>query len=136
MDELKRMWSAVRGWLGLRSSVPRGPIGAKRIFLSGATGVTPFKIIVETESPGEVVHTAAPGVLDEVWLWAESGNATPVTLTLLFATEKPRVFILPPLEPYMILPGVALVDGNSIWAFASVADVVIYFGYVNRITHG
>ncbi|GAG38014.1 unnamed protein product, partial [marine sediment metagenome] len=94
-----------------------------------------------TSTPGDAIHTAVSGTsdIDEVYLYAVNAHTAAVTLTIEWGgTTDPDdliEFTIPHSSGlYVIAPGLPLQNGLDIAAFASTADVISIFGFVNRIT--
>jgi hypothetical protein len=111
--------------------------------LSGSTDGKAVKVAA-TATPGTTVHTGSTTVADlhEVWLWAVNSSASNVKLTIEWGgTTSPDNLIemtIPAEDgPVCIVPGWVLKGNavaNVIRAFAATADVVMVYGYVNKIT--
>lgn len=111
-----------------------------KVILSGSTQGKAIKVAA-TATPGTTIHTAISGTsnMDEIWIYAVNSSGADVNLTLEFGgTSSPDDTILVTIEAYsglkLILPGLILQNGLIVKAFASVANVVLLHGYVNRIT--
>jgi len=107
--------------------------------LSASTNGKGIKVAA-TATAGTTIHTAIAGTssLDEIWLYAINTSASDVNLTLEWGgTSAPddNIFVTVPAYAGMMLvsPGLLLQNGLIVKAFASVANVVILHGYVNRI---
>ena len=112
---------------------------AKQI-LSGSTGAKGIKIAA-TVSPGTLLHTAVSGLsdLDEVWIYGVNSSATNRTLIIEFGgTTDPddTIEFIVPLENglYLIIPGLLLNNGLVVRGLTGVANVIVCYGYVHRIT--
>jgi hypothetical protein len=88
-----------------------------------------------------IVHTAVAGTsdLDELWLWAVNSSTSAVKLTLEWGevtAPDGNIEGSIPAESglYMIVPGLLLQNGLVVTAFATIANVVLVAGFVNRIT--
>lgn len=108
--------------------------------LSGSTNGRQIKVVATT-TPGTTIHTAVSGTadLDEVWIWAVNTDTATRSLTIEFGgTSSPDDTIEVDLEAgkglYLVIPGWLLQNALLIRAFASVANVVLVGGFVNRIT--
>mgnify|MGYP003645981500 CR=1 FL=1 len=105
--------------------------------LSGSTQGTGIKI-VQTSTAGDTVHTAIAGTtdIDEIWIWACNTNTSTVVLTLEMGSadvdDNIKVAINPN-ETVLVVPGLPMHNGLIIKGFASVANKVNVFGYVNRM---
>jgi len=113
---------------------------AKQI-LSGSTGAKGIKIAA-TATPGTVLHTVpklAAADLDEVWIYGVNSSATNRTLIIEFGgTTDPddTIEFIVPLENglYLIIPGLLLNNGLVVRGLTGVANVIVCYGYVHRIT--
>lgn len=112
-----------------------------RKLLSGSTSGRPIKVAA-TATPGTTAHTAVAGAdaFDEVYIWATNTDSSTRTLTVEFGgTTDPddlivKTFALPANSPPIpIVTGQVLNGGLLVKAFASVANVVLLTGFVNRI---
>jgi len=108
--------------------------------LSGSTQGKQIKV-VQTATAGDTIHTAVAGTtnLDEIWLWAFNSQAASVKLTIEWGEATApdgNVEVTIPGESglQLIIPGLLLQNELVVKAFASVANVVMLTGYVNRIT--
>lgn len=109
-------------------------------FLSGSTNGKAIKVAA-TATPGTTIHTAVSGTssIDEIWLYAHNTSAASVKLTLEWGEATApdgNIEINIGAEgtgAILITPGFLLQNGLVVKAFASTANVVNIFGYVNRI---
>ena len=113
-----------------------------RVLLSGSTDGRPKKIAA-TASAGDTVHTAVAGSssFDEIYLWATNTDSAARTVTVEFGgTSNPddrivNAYSIPANSaPYPICTGQVLNNGCIVKVYASVTNVVLVTGYVNRIT--
>ena len=111
-----------------------------KIGLSDSTNGRGIKVNA-TSSPGDDLHTAVAGESDwdEVYLYAVNLHTAIVNLTIEWGgTTSPddRITVNVPYDAglFCIAPGLLIQNGIDIAAFASVADKVTIFGFVNRIT--
>ena len=110
--------------------------------LSGSTSGKGIKL-TGTDSSGAVeVHTAIAGAtdFDEVWLWVTNTSTSAVKLTLEWGTataDDGNIEVtIPPEEGLMqVAPGLILNGGLAIEAFASASNVLLVFGFVNRLDY-
>lgn len=113
-----------------------------KTILSGSTDGRGIKVAASA-TPGTTVHTGASAAttFQEVWIWASNPGATAYVLTLEFGgTSSPDDQIVTniPADQGLVLvsPGLVL-KGNGtplvIKAFASTANQVTLFGYVNQV---
>ena len=112
-----------------------------RVLLSGSTNGAPQKIAA-TGSPGDTVHTAVAGTagMDEVYLWVTNTDSSPRTVTIQFGgVTDPDFSIVKTLSipanspPIPVLTGQNLQNGLLVKVFASLTNVLLVTGYVNRI---
>ena len=110
------------------------------VLLSGSTNGRQIKVAA-TATPGTQLHTTTAVVngLDEVWLYAENTSAATVTLTIelggVTAPDDQIIVQIPPtIGQVNVLAGIRLNGGVLIRAFASVANVIVISGNVNRYT--
>ena len=107
--------------------------------LSGSTQGTGIKI-TQTSTAGDTIHTAVSGTtdIDEIWIWACSTNTSTEVLTIEFGgvdvDDNIKVSINPD-ETVLVVPGLPLHNGLLVKGFATVANKVNVFGYVNRMDY-
>ena len=117
-----------------------------KVILSGSTTGMGIKLTDTSTSgntdAGYLIHTAVSGTtdMDEVWLYAHNSSTAGVKLTLewggVTAPDNTIEVTLPPEEGLMqVAPGLLLQNGLHIKAFASAANVVTIYGFVNRIDY-
>jgi hypothetical protein len=118
------------------------PSSVSKEKLSGSTDGRGIKIAA-TGTPGTTLHTAQAGtssnVFDEVWIWVVNSSTSNVKLTIEFGgTTSPddTIEVTIPAESGLVLviPGLVLQNSDVIKAFAGTTNVLIAFGYVNRIS--
>lgn len=108
--------------------------------LSASTNGKGIKVAA-TATAGTLIHTAIAGTsaYDEVWLYANNTSGATVKLTLEWGEATApdgNIEINIGAEGtglILISPGLLLQNGLTIKAFASSANVINIFGYVNRI---
>lgn len=112
---------------------------SKVVLTGGANGLA-LKVNA-TSTAGDIVHTAIAGTsdIDEIWLYAVNISTSAVKLTLEWGTatvDEGNIEQTIPAESglSLIIPGLILNNTKIIKAFAGTADVILIFGYVNRIT--
>lgn len=108
-------------------------------FLSGGTGDGRGIKVAATATPGTTIHTAHATSTDEVWLWANNSDTSDRLLTIEFGdTSSPDDLIQQtiPLKSglNLVIAGLPLSNSDVVRAFAASANVVVIFGYANRIT--
>ena len=97
-----------------------------------------FIKIAATASAGTLIHTAVNETddIDEIWIYACNTNTTAVTLTLEWsstAVDDNLKVTINPNETVLVAPGIPLRGGLTVKGFATVANKVNVFGYVNHI---
>lgn len=106
-------------------------------FLSGSTNGRPIKV-VQTATAGTTFHTAHATAKDEVWLFATNTDTVERLLTLEFGgVTSPDDHIeinVPPHDTITVLNGVPLSGSLVAKAYAAAANVIMLFGFVNRIS--
>ena len=108
--------------------------------LSSSTDGRGIKVAA-TSSAGTAIHTAVAGTndWDEVYLYAVNAHTTDVTVTIEWGgTTDPDDLIEFTISNssglFIMAPGLLIQNGLGIAAFASIANVITIFGFVNRIT--
>ena len=111
--------------------------------LSAATNGAPIRVVA-TATTGTTIHTATssdmPEGCDEVYLWAGNITASPVNGSLYFSSDgtgnKQINFRVPAAfnGPVAVLAGHRVCDGVVISATASVAEAILLWGNVNRMS--
>lgn len=111
----------------------------KRI-LSGSTNGKAIKVAA-TATLGTTIHTAVTGTsdMDEIYLYAVNSDTAAKKLTLEFggvASPDNLIEVTIPAESglYLVSPGLLLNNALVVTAFCETANVVMIYGYVNRIT--
>ena len=110
---------------------------------AGTTGTGLGIKVAATSGTGTAIHTASTTTttIDEVWLYAVNTSSSSVKLTLQFGGTTAvdndiELTVLPEAGLVTIVPGLVL-QGNAtarvVRAFAGTADVVVVYGFVNRI---
>lgn len=110
-----------------------------KVLLSGCTNGKGIKV-VQTATAGDTIHTAIAGTsdLDEIWIYAVNSSSSVVKLTLEWGEAAApdgniEVNIPPESGLYLITPGLLLQNELIVKAFASVTNVILIHGFVNRI---
>ena len=110
--------------------------------LSGSTNGLGIKV-VQTATAGDTIHTAVAGTTagtyDEIWLFAYNGDTVARTLTIEFggATVPDQNIVMTLAIKsglQLVVPGFILQNGMVVKAFASAANVVVLYGFVNAVT--
>lgn len=110
---------------------------ATRELLSGSTDGKGIKI-TQTATAGDTVHTAHATSKDHIYLQATNEHTAAVTLTLEFGgvtvPDNTISFTLQSKQGLeVLLDGLPLTNSLVLAAFASVANKVVLYGYVNRV---
>jgi hypothetical protein len=107
--------------------------------LSGSTDGEGIKVAA-IATAGTAIHTAVAGTTDwdEVWIYAFNSDSAAVDLTLEYGgTSDPDNHIkcsIPSLSGLqLVIPGLLLQNAQALAAFASSANKIIIYGFVNRI---
>lgn len=109
--------------------------------LSGSTNGLGIKVTSTTI--GVTLHSAISGTTsrDEIWLYAQNNNSSSTSriVTIQFGgTTDPDNLIVCSIPakagPVLIVPGFPLRNSLDVKAIADVANEVIVYGYVNRVT--
>lgn len=95
--------------------------------------------VAAVATAGTAVHTAHATDLDEIWLYAYNSDTSDRKLTIEFggvtAPDDNIVIFIPPSAGVLtVVPGLILSNSTAVKAFCDVANKVVVFGYVNRIT--
>ena len=99
--------------------------------------------VVATATAGTAVHaagaTADGSIYDEIYLWAWNSHTADVVLTIeMYGVTVPEntIEVTIPFDSglVLVLPGMLLENSQAVAAFATVANVVAVYGFVNRIT--
>jgi len=116
----------------------------EKVLLSGSTQGKGIKVVA-TATTGTTIHATGTSatILDEVWLYAVNSDTSAVKLTIEFGgTTSPDNLIeqtIPPESGLVLCVSGQPISGtgaaaNTITAFAASANVVMIYGYVNRVT--
>tara|TARA_R100001530_G_scaffold27170_1_gene21784 strand:- start:43 stop:396 length:354 start_codon:yes stop_codon:yes gene_type:complete len=107
--------------------------------LSESTNGKAIKVVA-TASAGTDIHTAVSGTtdLDELWLYAINTDSADRKLTIEYGgTTSPDNLIEQTITTEggltLVCPGLLLQNGLVVKAFAAAANVVMIYGFVNRI---
>lgn len=110
--------------------------------LSGSVNGKLVKITTNA-SPGDIIHTAVAGALDadnydEIWIWAQNSDTAVRKLTvewggLVAPDDSIESFVPAEAGPMLVVPGWPLQNSLVVRAFASVVNVVVIGGFVNRV---
>lgn len=107
--------------------------------LSGSTNGKGIKVVA-IATLGTTIHTAVSGTssFDEIWIWVYNGHTVSVNLTIEWGeatVPDGNTFIAIPNKSgrFLIIDGRLLNNSLVVTAFASVANVLVIDGYVNKI---
>jgi hypothetical protein len=106
--------------------------------LSGSTDGLGIKI-TQAATPGTTIHTAHVTAKDEVWIYVVNESALNINVTVEWggttAVDNNISFgIAPKIGLELIIPGLILQNSKVVKIFASSANVIVAYGFVNRIT--
>ena len=109
-----------------------------KAFLSGSTNGALLDV-VETATPGVLLHTAHATAKDEVWIYAFNTDSVKRVLTFEFGGVAAKDLIVCDLVKagsglVLVIPGNVLSGGLIVRAFADSANKISILGWVNRIT--
>jgi len=111
--------------------------------LSGAPAGNRGIKVVQTATAGTLIHTAVAGTTvgtwDEIWLWCYNSHSADVVLTIEWGgvtVPDDNIVITIPFKQgaFLIIPGWVLQNTLVVRAFASIANVLVIDGYVNKVT--
>lgn len=110
--------------------------------LSGSTDGKQIKVAA-TSSAGTTIHTAVAGTtagtFDEIWLYATNNHTSAVTVTTQWGgtaspDDESSITIAAKTGDVPLKLGPILQNGAEVRVYASVANVVSVYGWVNSIT--
>ena len=109
-----------------------------KVVLSGAADGKGVKVAA-TATAGTTIHTADASAEDEIWLWAVNSDTSARKLTIEYGgTTAPDNLIEQTIPPesglVLVIPGLILTNSLVVKAFCATANVVMLYGYINRIT--
>lgn len=109
--------------------------------LSGSVNGKQITVSATTSGSATPLHTAVSGTgsLDEIWLYAYNDSTASILTSILWGgtTEPNDVtrYTLPTRAGRTLLvDGKLLQNGLTVSAYAAVANVIIFEGFVNQIT--
>ena len=106
-------------------------------FLSGSTNGRGIKIAA-TATAGTQLHLAHASAKDEVFLWVTNTDAVERKVTVelggVTAPDDNLIMNIPAGETLLVVPGLVLSGAVNAKAFGSAANVLVAFGFVNRIS--
>jgi hypothetical protein len=104
---------------------------------SGSTNGKPIKVAA-TATAGTTFHTAHATALDEVTMYLTNTDTVDRNVTVEFggvtSPDNLMKFIVPAGESILAVPGIPLTNSLVVGVFASAANVVTMWGYINRIS--
>ena len=109
--------------------------------LSGSgTRSRPISLTTTATSGAVTIHASVGNAtdFDEIWLWATNIHTGSITLTLEVGTtdeDQHIKAVINPSETVLVCPGLLMHDGDILKGFATVADKINVFGYVNRLDY-
>ena len=106
-------------------------------FLSGSTHGDFIKI-TQTTSSGTLIHQAVNQTddIDEVYIYACNTDTSAITLTIEWsstAVDDNLKVTIQPNETLLVVPGIPIRNNLEIRGFATTANKINCFGYVNNI---
>jgi hypothetical protein len=106
---------------------------------SGSTDGAGVKVTGTSTAATVTFHTAHASAKDEIHLWAYNDDSVARTLTLeIGGTTDPDNLVVMTIPAQTgltyVLPGMNLTNSKTVKAFASAGNVVVLYGYVNRLT--
>ena len=108
--------------------------------LSGSTGGRLIKVAATTTT-GTTIHATgtSSSILDEIWLYAVNSDTTARKLTIEYGgTTSPddliELTVAAESGLVLVVPGLILGPSKTVTAYAATANVVVAYGYVNRIS--
>jgi hypothetical protein len=95
--------------------------------------------IADTESPGTLIHTTDVTSQDEIWLYAVNEGNVHENMVIQWGgttdiDNSITVGIDSKVGLQLIIPGLPLTNNSAVRVYADDADVVVVYGFVNRIT--
>jgi hypothetical protein len=104
--------------------------------LSNSTNGRGIKVVA-TATPGTALHTADATAQDELSMYVTNTDTVDRAVTIEFggttAPDDNLKAIVPAGETILVVPGIPLTGGVAVKAFGAAANVLVVFGYVNRI---
>lgn len=109
-----------------------------KLKLSGSTDGRGMKL-APIATPGTTVHTAHVTLLDEIWIYAYNSDPAARLLTIEFGgvtapDDNIKKSIPPQSGLELVVPGLLLTNSTVLKAYASLTNVIVVFGFVNRIS--
>ncbi len=109
----------------------------EKIKLSASTNGRGIKVVAIVTA-GTTIHTAHATALDEVTAYVTNTDTVDRTVTFeMGGTTSPDDLLIlnvPTGETVLVVPGLIMTGGVVVRAFASAANVLVVFGFVNRIS--
>ena len=86
----------------------------------------------------DTIHTVASSAYDEIWIYATNNGTTRETLTIMFGGTSTDTHIVQAIDAKsgltLVVPGLILYHGYTVYAASSTASTISLVGYVNRIS--
>ena len=107
--------------------------------LSGSTDGRMIAVSA-TSSTGTTIHQAQSSTsnFDELWIYATNINVSSVNLTIEWgttgSTNEIKLSIPAQSGLTLVIPGLVLQNSATVTAYASIANMILLSGYVNRIS--
>ncbi len=93
--------------------------------------------VAATATAGTTIHTTSSADLDEITAYVCNTDTVERMITFeMGGTTSPDdhlTLIVPAFETALVVPGLILTGGVILRAFGSAANVLVVFGFVNRI---
>ncbi len=108
-----------------------------KLNLSGSTNGRGIKVAASS-TPGTTLHTAHATAQDEVNIWITNTDTVDRKVTIEFggttAPDDNLTINVPTGETVLVVPGIPLTNSLLVKAFGAAGNVLVAFGYVNRIS--
>lgn len=108
-----------------------------KVIPSASTNGKPIKVAA-TATAGTTFHTAHATALDEVTMYLSNTDSVDRTVTVEFggvtSPDNLMKFTVPAGDSILAVPGIPLTSSLVVGVFASAANVITMWGYVNRIS--
>lgn len=135
---VQRLLDIVRAINGIVTEIASLVIQTEEeVIPSGSTDGMPIKVVA-TATAGTLFHSASATALDNVWLYATNTDTSARVLTIEFGdATSPDHHILMTILPgdnLCVLPGIPLTNSKTVKCYASAANVINVYGFINRVT--
>jgi len=111
--------------------------------LGGSTNGKPIKLSLTATASGTIVHTVSTGTTghDELWVWAVNtatdGTECEVTLNIGGLSDAGNNVAIDTIVArqghHLLVPGLSLNNGATMYAYVTATGIVNLVGYVNRV---